>query len=157
MSTKKLNLTGPISVSVDGYYDTWEAWGDCSEACAGGTQIRVRACVQPQYGGNDCTPGDGEETRACNEDPCPGKGFNTLRPKQNGRHFADDVFKDISMNENFWILTTISLKYVPWGLVDNMTALVQIMAWRRPGVKPLFEPMMLYVSDAYVRHWAAMS
>ena len=38
---------------------------------------------------------------------------STLSPKQNGRHFADDIFKDISLNENFLILTTISLKCVP--------------------------------------------
>ena len=26
--------------------------------------------------------------------------FNTLRPRQNGRHFADDIFKLIFLNEN---------------------------------------------------------
>ena len=31
------------------------------------------------------------------------------------------------MNENFWISSKISLKYVPWGLIDNMASLVQIM------------------------------
>ena len=35
------------------------------------------------------------------------------------------------MNEKFWILIQISLKIVPKGLIDNKTALVQIMAWRR--------------------------
>ena len=39
--------------------------------------------------------------------------INTLRPTQNGRHFADNIFKRISLNENFWILNTFSLKYVP--------------------------------------------
>ena len=29
--------------------------------------------------------------------------FNTLGPRQNGRHFADDTFKSIFMNENVWI------------------------------------------------------
>ena len=28
---------------------------------------------------------------------------NTLRPRQNGRHFPDDVFKCIFLNENVWI------------------------------------------------------
>ena len=27
-------------------------------------------------------------------------GFNTLRPRQNGRYFADDIFKCILLNEN---------------------------------------------------------
>ena len=39
--------------------------------------------------------------------------FNTLRPEQNGRHFADGILKCIFLNENFWILNDISLKCVP--------------------------------------------
>ena len=69
--------------------------------------------------------------------------LNTLRPRQNGRHFADDTFKRIFMNENFRISINISLKFVPKGLINNIPALVQIMAWRRPGDKPLSEPMMV--------------
>ena len=68
---------------------------------------------------------------------------NTLRPRQNGRHFADDIFKCIFLNENVWISIRISLKFVPRGPIDNIPALVQIMAWRRVGDKPLFEPMMV--------------
>ena len=30
-----------------------------------------------------------------------------------------------------------------WGLFLNIPALVQIMAWRRPGDKPLYGPMMV--------------
>ena len=69
--------------------------------------------------------------------------INTLRPRQNGRHFADDIFKRIFLNENIWIPIKISLKFVPKGSINNIPALVQIMAWRRPGDKPLSEPMML--------------
>ena len=69
--------------------------------------------------------------------------INTLRPRQNGRHFADDTFKRIFMNENVRISINISLKFVPKGLINNIPALVQIMAWRRPGDKPLSEPMMV--------------
>ena len=39
--------------------------------------------------------------------------LNTLRPRQNGRHFADDIFKGIFVKENVWILNTVSLKYAP--------------------------------------------
>ena len=56
---------------------------------------------------------------------------------------ANDVFKCIYLNENAWILIEISLKFVPKGVFNNIPALVQIMAWRRPGDKPLSEPMML--------------
>ena len=37
----------------------------------------------------------------------------------------------------------ISLKFVPKGLINNIPALVLIMAWRRPGDKPLSEPMLV--------------
>ena len=47
---------------------------------------------------------------------------NTLRPRQNGRHFADDIFK------------------CP---INNIPTLVAIMVWRRPGAKPLSESMMV--------------
>ena len=69
--------------------------------------------------------------------------LNTLRARQNGRHFADDMFKCIFLNENVWILIKISLKFVPKGPNNNNPALFQIMAWRRPGDKPLSEPMMV--------------
>ena len=68
--------------------------------------------------------------------------FNTLRSRQNCYHFADDIFKGIFLNENVWISLKISLKFIPEGAVDNIAALVQIMAWRWPGAKPLSEPMM---------------
>ena len=69
--------------------------------------------------------------------------LDTLRPRKNGRHFADDVFKCIFLNENVWILLKISLKFVLKGPINNIPSLVQIMAWRRPGDKPLSEPMMV--------------
>ena len=69
--------------------------------------------------------------------------FNTLRPRQNGHHFADDTFKHIFLNENIRISIKISLKFVPMGPINNIPALVHIMAWRRPGDKPLSEPLMV--------------
>ena len=68
--------------------------------------------------------------------------INTLRPRQNGRHFPDDIFKYNFLNENIRISIKISLKFVPKGSITNIPALVQIMAWRRPGDMPLSEPMM---------------
>ena len=68
--------------------------------------------------------------------------FNTLRPRQNGRRFADDTFKRIFLNENVRISIKVSLKFVPNGPINNIPALVQIMACRRPGDKPLSELMM---------------
>ena len=51
----------------------------------------------------------------------------------------------------------ISLKFVPKGPINNIVALVQKMAWRQSGDKPLSEPMMAYFSDAYMHLSASMS
>ena len=72
--------------------------------------------------------------------------FNSLRPRQNGRLFADDTFKRIFLNENVRISIKTSLKFVPKGPISNIPALVQIMAWRRPGDKLLSEPMIVSLS-----------
>ena len=70
---------------------------------------------------------------------------------------AMSIFKCIFLNENIWIPIKIWLNYVPYGLFDNMAALIQIMAWRRPGDKPLSEPMMGKFGDAYMRLSTPMS
>ena len=75
--------------------------------------------------------------------PCDTGHINTLRPRQNGRHFPDDIFKCIFLFENGWIWIKISLKFVPKVRINNIPALVQIMAGRRIGDKPLSEPMMV--------------
>ena len=68
--------------------------------------------------------------------------INTLKQRQNGRHFPYDIFKWIFLNENVWLSINISLKFVPMSPINNISTLVQVMAWRRPGDKPLYEPMM---------------
>ena len=73
--------------------------------------------------------------------PVQRQAINTLRPRQNGRHFADDTFKRIFLKENVRIWIKISLKFVHKGPINNIPALVQIMAWRRSGDKPLSESM----------------
>ena len=69
------------------------------------------------------------------------------RSRQNGRYVADDIFKCMFLNENWWIPIKMSLKFVPTGPINNIPALVQIMAWRRPGDKPLSEPMVVVFTD----------
>ena len=69
--------------------------------------------------------------------------INTLRPRWNGRHFADDIFRCIFLNENIWFPIKISVKFVPEDPIYNIPSLIRIMAWRRPGDKPLSEPMMV--------------
>ena len=69
--------------------------------------------------------------------------LNTLRPRQKCRHFADDIFKCILLNENVWISLKICLKFVLKVPINNIPVLVQIMAWRRSGDTQLSEPMMI--------------
>ena len=50
--------------------------------------------------------------------------LNSSPPGQNGRNFADDIFRCILANEKFCILIKISLKFVPKDLINNNSALV---------------------------------
>ena len=61
------------------------------------------------------------------------------------------------LNEKFFIWIQISLEFVPKGPIDNKSAWVQVMAWRRTGDKPLSEPMLNQFTDAYMRHQREIS
>ena len=78
--------------------------------------------------------------------------FNSCSPGQNGRHFANDIFKCTFVNKNVLISKKNWLKIVLKGPIDNTTALVQIIAWRRSGDKPLSEPIMSRWTGAYMLH-----
>ena len=71
------------------------------------------------------------------------KLLNTLKVRQNGRHFADDTLKRIFLNENAGISIQISMRSVNKGPINNIPALVWLKAWSRPGDKPLSEPMLV--------------
>ena len=82
-------------------------------------------------------------------------GVNTLRSKQNDRHFADDIFKYIFLNEDIWISIDISLNFVPNGHFNNIPAMVQCLA-------PTRWQAIIWTNDgkfteAYMRHSASMS
>ena len=76
--------------------------------------------------------------------------FNSSPVGPNGRHFL--TFHMHFREWKFCILLRISLKFVPKGSIDNNPVLVQIMAWRRIGDKPLCELMLTQFTDAYMRH-----
>ena len=65
---------------------------------------------------------------------------------------ADVNFKCIFFYENDRIPIWFSLKFVPRSSIDNKLALVQVMAWRRTGDKPLPEPTLTHFTDAYMQH-----
>ena len=68
---------------------------------------------------------------------------NTMRPRQSWCYFADAIFKRIFLNENVWISLKNFSEICPKFRINNIPSLVHIMAWRRPGAKPLSEPMMV--------------
>ena len=53
--------------------------------------------------------------------------INSSPPWTNDRHFADDIFRCIFVNEKFCILIQISVKFVPKGQIDYKSALVQVL------------------------------
>ena len=55
--------------------------------------------------------------------------LKTLKPRQDGCQFPDDIFKCIFLNEKISI--EISLKFIPKSPINNIPALVQMMAWRQ--------------------------
>ena len=67
--------------------------------------------------------------------------INSLRPRQNRRLFPDDTFKCFFVNENVWITLNISLTFVPKVRINNILALVQIMAWSQSGDELLSKPI----------------
>ena len=81
---------------------------------------------------------------------------NPLRPRRNRRYFADDIFKCIFSIKNVLISIKVSLKFIPNGPINNIPALVQIMAW----CPPLSESMMIILLPhicvtrlQWVKHW----
>ncbi|XP_043543785.1 adhesion G protein-coupled receptor B1 isoform X8 [Chiloscyllium plagiosum] len=60
----------PRQCPVDGKWQKWNNWEPCTKSCDGGTQLRVRVCSGPFFGGLQCD-GPQEEYRLCNDKKCP--------------------------------------------------------------------------------------
>ena len=58
-------------ILVDAYWLEWGDWTNCSKACGNGSSIRIRICVPPKYGGQNCS-GKGLEEVRCNTQRCEG-------------------------------------------------------------------------------------
>ena len=90
------------------------------------------------------------------------KGLNTLRPRQMAANFLMTFSNAFFLNRNISISIKISLKFVPNGLITIFQqSLIKIMAWRRPGDTPLYEPMVInlrmhiciYVCKAWISYY----
>ena len=56
-----------------------------------------------------------------------------LRPRQNGRHFADKTVSFFFLYEISWICSKFHGCCLSTGPINNKPALVQIMVWRHTG------------------------
>ena len=63
--------------------------------------------------------------------------------RRNRAHYDVTVMICTFLNENVWILIKIPLKFVLKGPMNDIPALIYMMAWHRPGDKPLSEPMVV--------------
>ena len=90
-------------------------------------------------------------TLKCSITICPyilPRRLNTLRSRQYGRHYTDDIFKWICPSKNVWVLTLKTKWKFHWslilvGTINIIPALAQAMLWRRSGDKPLSELIMV--------------
>ena len=74
------------------------------------------------YDAKSSTDGSLVTTKQTMDNPI--EALNSSPPGQHGRHFPDDIFRCIFMNDTLYILIKISLKFVPNGPIDNIPALV---------------------------------
>ena len=128
-----------------GYYQTTSVYIDSLvQDCSNSSALAIgslQSCTEPSIY-KDLNMGSILGS-TCNSTVYTVLWVNTLRPRQDGRLFPDDIFKSIFFNENVQISIKISLTFVPKAPINNIPALVQIMAWRRPGAKPLSETMVV--------------
>ena len=121
---------------------TGPRWAPCwpHELCYLGLILRWHvACLMPRWWPD----------RDLQSDRWP----NTLRPRQNDRWLGNVIFKCIFIIKRVMISVKISPKFVPKGPIDNIPALIKIMALCRWGDKPLSKTMMAQFTDGYIRHW----
>ena len=57
-------------------------------------------------------------------------------------HFSGHFFTPIS-HVNCWIFIQISQKFVPWGSINDIPALIQSITFRRASGKPWSEPVVV--------------
>ena len=82
----------------------------------------------------------------------PTSHFSSLPPLDKMATSLADIFKCIFLNGNDRIPIRISMRFVPRSPIDNKPVLVQVMAWRRTGDKPLPELVQTQYTGAYMLH-----
>ena len=83
----------------------------------------------------------------------PGQRASPQRPEQKF-HFQSIFFKTKCL---YCDINSPEIKFVSEALLDSKSTLVQVMAWRLTGDKPLPEPMLTMMYDDIYRNHATMS
>ena len=68
-----------LFILVDGGWDTWSEFSECSTTCGTGVQISTRTCTNPspEHNGRDCE-GEASSVKSCdNKDACAGKNCSS--------------------------------------------------------------------------------
>uniref|UniRef100_A0A8C6KPT7 Adhesion G protein-coupled receptor B3 n=1 Tax=Nothobranchius furzeri TaxID=105023 RepID=A0A8C6KPT7_NOTFU len=71
--TKLCNIALCPGIMLDGQWQEWSSWSDCSVTCANGTQQRTRQCSAAAHGGSECR-GHWAESRECHNPDCTANG-----------------------------------------------------------------------------------
>nr|XP_006003090.1 PREDICTED: adhesion G protein-coupled receptor B3 [Latimeria chalumnae] len=58
---------------IDGHWQEWSSWSQCSATCSNGTQQRSRQCTAAAHGGSECR-GPWAESRECYNPDCTANG-----------------------------------------------------------------------------------
>ncbi|CAC5368784.1 HMCN [Mytilus coruscus] len=67
------NIT--VTLPVNGHFEEWREWDDCSVTCGGGQRFRYRICNHPppSDGGSNCS-GATKQSDTCSNNKCPVNG-----------------------------------------------------------------------------------
>uniref|UniRef100_A0A8K9Y664 Adhesion G protein-coupled receptor B3 n=1 Tax=Oncorhynchus mykiss TaxID=8022 RepID=A0A8K9Y664_ONCMY len=71
--SKLCNIALCPGMELDGQWQEWSLWSDCSVTCANGTQQRTRQCSAAAHGGSECR-GHWAESRECYNPDCTANG-----------------------------------------------------------------------------------
>ena len=105
--------------TVDGAWQLWTVWGDCSVSCGGGLRNRTRDCINPEHGGAACE-GPSEQAENCNEHPCPSKLHYCFYPflylSRDGYTFRGEEPFSFLSPFSIWVKSYIE-KFAPLGAI----------------------------------------
>ena len=104
---------------------SWSLWRLCNDD----NEVTLKGMSKPSHRSTKSWYNNNNKTKH-SEKVCTFRWIysiflNTLRPRQNCHHFADDIFKCMFLDDREWISLKISLKLFPKIWINNIPALVE--------------------------------